>query len=133
MKVRLKENPREWRKSVLFVTFGLALIASLLAARQILSVLVWLEILGLLLFISALAMFRPRWFRGWYRFSIRVGTAVAHFFAQVVLVILFIVVVTPLGLLLRASGKDLLRLKRGREATSYWTESKEIGPLDRMF
>jgi hypothetical protein len=58
---------------------------------------------------------------------------VGHVVAQIILVMLFAFVVTPLGLLLRVCGKDLLRLKKGREAVSYWTPSRESGPLDRMF
>ena len=40
---------------------------------------------------------------------------------------------TPLGCLLRLGGKDLLRLKRSRDARTYWHFSKDSGPMDRLF
>jgi len=40
----------------------------------------------------------------------------------------FFVVITPLGWLMRALGKDLLRLKREPDAASYWIERTPPGP-----
>lgn len=41
---------------------------------------------------------------------------------------MFFAVITPIGLLMRALGKDLLRLKRDRHAASYWIERRPPGP-----
>lgn len=41
---------------------------------------------------------------------------------------LFYVAITPMGLLLRLFGKDLLRLKRDPQAASYWIERNPPGP-----
>jgi hypothetical protein len=45
----------------------------------------------------------------------------------------FIFIITPLGWVLRLSGKDLLQLKRPREANTFWHSSKDGSPMDRLF
>lgn len=55
----------------------------------------------------------------------------------VIMGLLFFVVITPAALLLRLAGKDLLRLKRDPQATSYWIHRTPPGPepqsLKNMF
>jgi hypothetical protein len=41
---------------------------------------------------------------------------------------LFYIAITPMGLLMRLFGKDLLRLKRDPQASSYWIERNPPGP-----
>jgi hypothetical protein len=42
---------------------------------------------------------------------------------------LFYLAITPMGLLLRASGKDPLRLQREPDSKTYWIHRKPPGPL----
>ena len=132
MKIRFKEDPREWRKSVWLTTLGLALVSSGLTYRGLLLVDAWLAILGALGLTAAAAAIRPAWFRGYYRVSLRAGVVLSHVVASVFLSLFFLLFLTPLGLLMRLSGKDLLHLKR-RNPDSYWTETRQAGPLDRLF
>jgi len=46
----------------------------------------------------------------------------------VAMAVLFYLLVTPLGLLLRLFGKDLLRLRGDKTASSYWIERQPPGP-----
>jgi hypothetical protein len=46
----------------------------------------------------------------------------------ILLGILFYLVFTPFGWLLRLTGKDFLRLKRPRDAQSYWIVRQPAGP-----
>jgi hypothetical protein len=46
----------------------------------------------------------------------------------VILALLFWITVVPTGLLMRAFGKDPLRLKFDRDARSYWIERTPPGP-----
>ena len=133
MRLRLKEDPKEWRKVTWLTVLPLAVICSLLRWRGIVSSPVWLGILGVLFLVALCAWIQPRWFRAYYRGSTRVGFALSQVVAQVVLWLLFLLVLTPLGLLLRFSGKDLLRLKRSPEKSTYWNPAKESSPLDRLF
>ena len=76
---------------------------------------------------------RPRWFRGFYRGGMTVSFHFGQFTGQVLLTVFFLVVLTPLGLLLRLMGKDLLQLKRRRDAATYWQAAKPKNPFDRQF
>ena len=133
MKLRLKEEPREWRKSALLSALGLALLLSLLCWRRVLPVRYWEIILAVLALVSVLAWLQPRWFRGYYRFSARAGFWSSQLVAKLILAVVFVLLVTPLGLLFRLTGKDSLRLKRTRNADTYWQPAKEASPLDRLF
>jgi hypothetical protein len=118
---------------VLLTALGLAVLGTLLCWRRILPVHAW-EALLVCSGLSALgAILRPRWFRGFYRLSTRVGFFLSQVVARIVLALLFVLVFTPLGWLRRLLGKDSLQLKRRGEVPTYWKECKQAGPLDRMF
>ena len=89
--------------------------------------------LGVLAVVAVCAVLQPRWFRGWYRLSLRLGFYSSQFIGRCVLVLFFFLIITPLGLVLRLTGKDPLQLKRPRNATTYWQPSKDCSPLDRLF
>ena len=133
MKLKLHENPKEWRKQVWLAAFGLALISSLLRWRRVLPVNYWLSIVAILVVVAICAWMRPRWFRGYYRFSMRVGFAMSQAIGFVALMIFFLLIITPLGMILRLSGKDLLQLKQDSGKTSYWLPARQDNALDRLF
>ncbi|HEY5915376.1 MAG TPA: SxtJ family membrane protein [Verrucomicrobiae bacterium] len=133
MTLRLKEEPKEWRKSVLLTALGLALLGSILRWRRVLPGTAWLVTLATLAIIALTAVLAPRLFRGYYRLSMRLGFALSRVVAQVVLVLVFLFMITPLALVFRLLGKDTLRLKRQKGAASYWVLARETSPLDRMF
>lgn len=62
--------------------------------------------------------------RLWTRFGLLLGKVTT----PIVMSILFYLVVTPTGLLMRLFGKDPLRLSRDREADSYWIKREPPGP-----
>jgi hypothetical protein len=133
MKLNFKEDPKEWRKSALLTALGLAILSSLLRWRKHLAVNVWLALLVLLAAVAVCAVLQPRWFRGWYRLSLRLGFYSSQFIGRFVLLVFFIVIITPLGFVLRLAGKDSLLLKRPREAKTFWHPAKDCSPLDRLF
>ena len=53
----------------------------------------------------------------WFKFGLLLGSVIA----PVVMGIVFFFVVTPTGLIMRALGKDLLKLKKNKEGT-YWLD-----------
>ncbi len=132
MQLKLKEEPKEWRKSVLLTIPGLALISSVLCWRHVFSATSWLASLAVLLFLAFAAVVWPRWFRGYYRVSMRVGFALSQIVARFVLLLVFLFLLTPLAFAFRLLGKDALRLKRQR-AESYWVSARPRGSLERMF
>lgn len=133
MKLNYKEDPKEWRKSTLLTALGLALILSLLRWRKLVPNEVWLALLALLALVGICAVLQPRWFRGWYRLSLRLGFYSSQFIGRWVLLLFFILFMTPLGWLLRLLGKDLLQLKRPKAAETCWQKSKAASSLDQLF
>lgn len=133
MKLNLKDEPREWRKSALLALGGLALISSIVRWRHHISTEIWLWLLGMLAATAVCAAVRPRWFRGYHLFSMRAGFAFSRIFGRIFLTLFFIVVVTPLGWLLRWAGKDQLQLRRPDPKQTCWQPAKKYGPLDRLF
>jgi phosphotransferase system glucose/maltose/N-acetylglucosamine-specific IIC component len=133
MRLKLKEDPKEWRKAVLFGSIGLGVLFTLLRFRHTFSNARWLAALCGLLVIDVCAIARPRWFRGFYRFSGTLGFFISRFVSYVILTIFFVFILTPLGMVLRLAGKDLLRLKPERSASSYWNPVTEKNSLDRPY
>ena len=133
MKLKFKEDPKEWRKSALLTALGLAILNSLLAWRHYLPVKTWYSALGVLAIAAVIALLRPRWCRGWYRLSLRLGFYSSQFVGRVVLALFFLFLLTPIGLVLRLAGKDPLQLKRPRDAATCWQPAKDSSPLDRLF
>ncbi len=133
MKAKLKEDPREWRKSTWLTVLPLAVLSGILFWRGVIGARVWAAILIVLAGVAITAWLRPRWFRGYYRVSTRVGFALSQVVVRVLLGVFFVVLITPLALVMRLCGKDALRLKRAKDVSSYWTASKPLSPLDRSF
>src|SRR5262245_26000872 len=133
MKLRFKEDPKEWRKSMLLTLLGLALLSSVLRWRHVLQVAIWVEILFGLAIVALAAWIRPRWFRGFYRFSIRVGFWSSQVVVRILLFLIFFFFITPLGVIMKVMGKDPLRLKRFKHLNTFWQESPPASPLDRLF
>ena len=57
----------------------------------------------------------------WFKFGIFLG----NFIAPIVMGIIFFLVVTPTGIIMKLLGKDLIKLKKNNEK-SYWIEKKNI-------
>lgn len=60
----------------------------------------------------------------WHRFGLLLGAITS----PIVMGVLFFAAVTPIGLLMRAFGKDNLGLRRDPAATTYWVERSPPGP-----
>ena len=62
------------------------------------------------------------------RLWLRFGLLLHRIVSPLVLGIMFFLVITPMGLVMRAFGKDLLRLRFDRAAASYWIDRSPPGP-----
>ena len=133
MKLNLKDEPKEWRKSALLAAVGLALISSLLRWRHHIAQQTWLVFLALLMVVAVAAAFQPRWFRGYHLLSMRAGFVISQLLGRMFLILFFLFVLTPVGLILRLAGKDPLQLKRPATADTFWQTAKDTSPLDRLF
>ena len=62
----------------------------------------------------------------WFKFGVILGKIIS----PIIMGIIFFLVVTPIGLLMRILGKDLLRLKYNKKDNTYWIEKN--GPKSKM-
>lgn len=70
----------------------------------------------------ALALCRliPPLFRGIYHFWVGFSVVLGYFVSRILLTIIFFLVLTPTGFMMRLSGKDPMDRKRDPEGQSYW-------------
>ena len=133
MKLHFKEDPKEWRKAMLPGLIGPTVITGILRWRHVISSTSLVVVLALIALVALCACVRPRWFRGYYRFTTRLGFYTIQVFGKVVLAALFFVILTPFGWVLRLSGKDFLQLKSPGDKQTFWQTARRDGSLDRMF
>ena len=66
----------------------------------------------------------------WIKFGEILGRIIAPLFMALV----YFLILTPISLLVRAFGKDLLGLKYSKQQNSYWIKrKKEISTMDKQF
>jgi len=84
--------------------------------------------LGVSVVFAVIAVWKPALLAGLNRLWIKLGLLLGKVVSPVALGILFYCVVAPIGVLVRLTGKDPLRLKLDSGATSYWIPRKPPGP-----
>jgi predicted membrane metal-binding protein len=89
----------------------------------------WLLAAASALFAVSLAT--PRVLRPLNRIWLRIGLLLRHIVNPIILSIVFFLVLTPLGLAVRAAGKDPLRLRRDTSASTYWISRQPQGPAPK--
>jgi len=66
----------------------------------------------------------------WFKFGILLGAI----FAPIAMGIVFFIVVTPIGLIMRLLGKDILKKKYNKNEKSYWiNRDKPAGSMKNQF
>lgn len=89
---------------------------------------VWPWTAGVAALFMAAALLRPAMLNPLNRLWLKFGLLLHSVVNPVVMALLFYGTVLPTGLIMRALGKDLLRLKRQPEAESYWIVRAPPGP-----
>ena len=65
---------------------------------------------------------------------IKFGEILGKIIAPLIMALVYFLILTPISLLVRVFGKDLLGLKYLKEQNSYWIKrKKEIGTMDKQF
>ena len=62
------------------------------------------------------------------RLRLKIGLLMFKVVNPIVMGLLFFVTITPIGLIMRATGKDFLRMRMDKDAKSYWIERTPPGP-----
>jgi len=74
------------------------------------------------------ALVRPSVLNSLNRIWLKIGLLLHRIANPLIMALLFYGTVLPTGLVMRAMGKDLLRLKRDPDADSYWIARVPSGP-----
>ena len=91
----------------------------------------WPALIAIAAAFLAIALLRPNILAPLNRMWTKLGLLMAMVVSPILLGLLFLVVVTPTGLLMRLSGKDPLRLRDNSGADSYWIIRQPPGPRRR--
>ncbi|MBF0353800.1 MAG: hypothetical protein HQL43_00995 [Alphaproteobacteria bacterium] len=85
----------------------------------------------------AVSLIRPALLKPLNRVWFLFGLLLHKIVSPLIMGLLFFLTVAPTGLIMRALGKDMLRLKRDPEAASYWIlrdpPGPEAGSMTRQF
>ena len=109
-----------------FVFAGAFLIIGVMPIRHGGDVRVWaLVVSALFLLVSLIA---PRLLQPLNIVWFRVGLLLHKVVNPILMMLIFIISVVPIGLLLKALGKDPLHLKKDPHTKSYWISRTPIGP-----
>ncbi len=66
----------------------------------------------------------------WFKFGILLGSIVS----PIVMGAVFFIIVTPMGLIMRFLGKDLLRINKNRNISTYWiNRDKQKNTMKKQF
>ena len=68
-----------------------------------------------------------------YKAWIQLGITLGKVIAPLVMLVIFFAIVTPIGLLLKIFGKDLLKIKKNKLAKTYWIIRENLKSMDRQF
>ena len=67
--------------------------------------------------------------KAWVKF----GEILGMIIAPIVMGLVYFIILTPISLLVRLSGKDLLKLKKNKSSTYWIKREKNIGNMDKQF
>ena len=90
-------------------------------------------LMGLAIVGLIVGLWSPQWIRPLYLAWIVAGFPIGWVNAHVLLAVIYYCVFTPIGFLLKLSGRDPLQLKPRADATSYWCVRPEPPESTRYF
>ncbi|MDC1158964.1 SxtJ family membrane protein [Pelagibacteraceae bacterium] len=65
---------------------------------------------------------------------VKFGEILGIIIAPIVMALVYFIILTPISILIRAFGKDLLKLKFSKKLNSYWTKrQKNLGSMKKQF
>ncbi|MDD2714864.1 MAG: SxtJ family membrane protein [Candidatus Wallbacteria bacterium] len=120
------------RNFSLLIGCGLMIVSGLLFFRHHQAIAIVTQSLSMLVMLCGLLA--PLSLTGIHQAWMTVSLAAGWLISRLILTLIFFLVVTPLGIIARFTGRDPLSLKRDLKASSYWIEKKD-NPVnyDKMY
>ncbi len=128
MAEKLTKTTRELRRFGLVMTAPLLVIGCALIWRGR-AVGPYVIVVAALFLMAAVAF--PQVLRPVERVWMALARVLSVIMTYVILTVTFFVVITPMGMILRILGKDLLQKKFDSEKSSYWVPVEPDGPCSR--
>lgn len=96
------------------------------------SLRIWSLILAIIFFL--LAFLKPSLLKSFNNAWIKLGELLGRIIAPIVMAIVYFLILTPISLLVRLFGKDLIGMKFSNDIKSYWIKRKKhLGSMDKQF
>ena len=114
---------------VFFVVFLLIALYPLTYSGEII---IWSAIISL--FFLVLALLNSKILSPLNKAWIKLGEILGRIIAPIVMAIIYFFILTPVSLMVRLFGKDLIGMKSSKEIKSYWVKRKNhLGSMDKQF
>ncbi|MCH7764085.1 MAG: hypothetical protein IIB95_10140 [Candidatus Marinimicrobia bacterium] len=125
----IKESKKDLRKFGISVGIVLLIISTLLFWNDKSSYL-YFSVAGILL--NILGLFYPVSLKPINKVWMSLAIVLGWVMTRVILIILFYIVLTPIGIIAKLVGKKFLKLKIDKSSNSYWEvrEKKDFNPSD---
>ena len=124
----IKSDKKECRKFGLSVGIVLIIISVILAFYDTGSFVYFGSIGGLLVISAVIA---PALLKPLQKIWMILAVIMGFIMTRLILLILFYLILTPIGLIARLFGKDFLDLKLNKEQVSYWNK-REAGQYEKL-
>ncbi len=93
-----------------------------------------LYLFSIALIFLALGIFNSKILSPLNKSWIKLGEILGRIIAPIVMAIVYFIILTPISLLVRFIGKDLIGMKFSNDIKSYWVKRKKhLGPMDKQF
>lgn len=133
MRLKLKEEPREWIKFTIVWALIFSVGAWWFQRKGWIGLGTARVVFGAAAAAVALAFLNPRAVRPFYRAGMTGSFRVGQVMGGVLLTIIYLLLFLPLGLALRLAGKDPLEIRKPQDAASYWKDARPPSSFDRLF
>ena len=131
--LRLSEKPIEWAKFTLVIAVLLGAASWYISHALSLAILYPILSSVFMLCMVVAAFINPSSFKPFYCNGMKLSYAIGQVISRVMLVLFFLLVLTPIALILRLLGKEVLSLRFRSGKETYWRASNQDQDFDRMF
>ena len=93
-----------------------------------------LYLISIALIFLILGLFNSKILSPFNKVWIKFGEILGRIIAPIVMGFVYFLILTPISLLVRLFGKDLIGMKFSNDIKSYWIKRKKhLGPMDKQF